>query len=661
MNNYWASASTDKIGSEIIKKFEEYQLYTQTSGMLTLWRKVYDQYYKPGWMLGGTQRTGEQGQYIVTCINDYKNLLDHLLTMVTQNRPALDPKATNTDMKSQSQTILSRGLLDYYLKEKDLEAEWTLALDFAIKYGEGFVLKEWDQKEGQITAEDPETGETQNEGDLVFSSFLPVDVARDVSLRDHKLNKWYITQSFRNKFDMAMRYPELAEKIVKLEDDDVNIYDLRVDVNYQVNSDLIKVYRLYHEKTPAMPEGRIVECLREDIITLDGPMPYKRNPLKRIIPKTIERTNFGYSSSFDMLPIQEQSDIIHSIIKTNQSTFGVQNILVPEGSNMGVREIKDGLNLLTYDPKLGKPEPLNLLYTPREIFEYAQTLSTKQETISGVNSVARGNPEATLKSASGSAMALIQSMAIQFANKLEQSATKVLEEIGTDILNDLRTFQKNERTAAIVGESNKIYMKDYTAEDLSEINRVTVDRGNALGKTVAGKLQIAQDLFEKGLIKTADQYYMVLATGKVEVATEGTEAEMLNIKSENEVLAKGEQVPVVVTDNHLQHIQEHKAVIAPPEARKDPNVLEQTLAHIQEHIAQLSNPMNSTLLSLLGQQPVPPPMPPAEQGGLPGPENLNAATQTAEGINMPLSPQNPMTGERPELAEGSAGRSVPLT
>ena len=33
--------------------------------------------------------------------------------------------------------------------------------------------------------------------------------------------------------------------------------------------------------------------------------------------------------------------------------------------------------------------------------------------------------------------------------------------------------------------------------------------------------------------------------------------------------------------------------------------------------------------------------------------------QTAEGVNMPLSPVNPATGERVALPEGSAGRSEP--
>ena len=656
---YWATEGIDKIGSGILGRFDDYQRFTLTTGLLDIWRNSYDTYYKPLWMAGKTKRAGKQDEYAVTCINHYKNLLEHLLTLVTQNRPALEPKATNTDQKSQSQTILSRGLLDYYLKEKTLEEHYVLGLDYAIKMGEGFIVKEWDAKEGAISFEDPDTGETQNEGDLVFSSAMAVDVARDCSVRDINKNKWWIVKRYENKFDMAERYPELADKIVNLGDDESdNIYSLRHNMLDAYDSDVVPVYRLYHSACPSLNRGRITEVMREDIITIDGPMPYKTNPVKRIIPKQIDGMNFGYSVAFDLLPIQEQSDVMHSIVTTNQRTFGVQNLQAPHGANIGVEELKEGLNLISYDHKLGKVEPLNLLATAPEIFNYIKDLSALMETISGINSVARGNPEASLKSASGSAMALVQSMAIQFANKLEQSATKVLEEIGTDIINDLRVFQKNERTAAIVGKSNQVYMSSYTADDFDLINRVTVDRGSALSKTVAGKLQIGQDLFEKGLIKTADQYFQILTTGKLEVAIEGAEAELLNIKSENEKLSEGINVQVVVTDNHIMHINEHKAVIAPPESREDPKVLQETLAHIQQHINALSDPLNANLLTLLGQQPLQqmapqPPMPPDQNTGMGQPPemNVNPIIEKAESINMPNAPTNPLTGEKAMLPQ----------
>ena len=51
------------------------------------------------------------------------------------------------------------------------------------------------------------------------------------------------------------------------------------------------------------------------------------------------------------------------------------------------------------------------------------------ETLSGVNSVARGNPEASLQS--GTALAMVQSQALQFMSGLQQSYIQLIEDVGT--------------------------------------------------------------------------------------------------------------------------------------------------------------------------------------------------------------------------------------
>lgn len=662
MNKYWATKPSDQIAGEIQKQFDNYQKYLRDSGMLALWRTSYNTYYKPAWHGGQINLAGEQGEFKTFCINHYKNLIKHVLTMITQDRPAFEPKATNTDVKSQAAVILSRGLLDYYVREKDLEKELKDVVEFALRYGEGFTIKEWDSNIGEDVQFDDETQTAIKEGDLVFRAVHPMDMARDVSLRSAKKNRWWIERTYVNKFDFAARFPEFADRITNMTCDVDDINELRSKSLVYAYQDLIEIYNLYHDKTDALPEGRIAQVVG-DIVLLDGPMPYNTSPVKRLIPETIDRTNFGYTLAFDMLPLQEAFDKMASTILTNNLSFGVQNVMIPHGSNIGVDELKDGLNLLSYDSKLGKPEPLNLTKTAPETYQFLSLLNQSLETISGVNSVARGNPEAGLKTSSGSAFALIQSMAIQFQNALEHSYAKHQEEIGTEIINDLKTFANSKRTAAIVGQHNEVYMKDYMTEDLEPINRVLVNVGSPLSKTHSGKLQMAEDLLGKGIIKNYDDYVQVMSTGSLDVAIEGIQAETLNIKSENERLAKGEKVPVIITDMHMVHINKHKDVAANPEARKNPELMKSLLAHIQEHINMLQDPTNASILMLLGQQPVPPPQtppqgPPQDGGGMPAqpqPEQDDIQAK-AESVQMPAAPTNPLTGEQVELASGSEGR-----
>ncbi len=202
-------------------------------------------------------------------------------------------------------------------------------------------------------------------------------------------------------------------------------------------------------------------------------------------------------------------------------------------------------------------------------------------------------------------------------------------------------------------------MKEFSGQDLSDISRVLVDMGNPLTNTVAGRVNLADNLQANGHITDPDQYIMVLTTGRYEPVVQGKQAEMLLIKAENEKLADGLTQRAVLTDQHMQHIQEHKVILASPEVRDDPNspVVQATLDHISQHIAILSNPDNATLLALLNQTPLQSAAPAPVQGTGDQLNATNPAVATAENIqqpNMPKPPANTAPGTADLINEQSA-------
>ncbi len=268
------------------------------------------------------------------------------------------------------------------------------------------------------------------------------------------------------------------------------------------------------------------------------------------------------------------------------------------------------------------------------------------ETISGVNATVRGNPESSLKS--GSALALVATQAIQFSQNFQQAYTQLLEDLGTATINLLKDFATSPRVAMIAGLSNSVYMQEFTGNDLSEINRVLVDMGNPLARTTAGRINLAESLIANGMIQTPEQYIQVLTTGRLEVAIEGTQAELLLIRAENEAIMRGEDVDAIITDLHAVHIREHKVLLASPQSRKNAQLVQATLNHIQEHI-DLMKSANKDILVMTGSQPLPPDQPqPAEQmqpGAAPLFDASNPVIQEAQKVNNPKMPQNPVTGQ----------------
>lgn len=664
---YFASKPTNEIGNELMERVEDYYRHVETTGRLRIWFKAYDMFYNAYFDGGEILVAGESGEFLLMTVNHFKNIILHMHNQTTSSRVAFEPRSANTDSKSQKQTVLAQNLLDYYLTEKRMSRYLKSANLSALLYGEGFVGLEWDTEAGDVVSyeknEEGEFDEAVHDGDIQYFHYTPNNVIRDYHCESFEKSPWVMVRRYVNKFELAAQYKEYEDEIKALSDDTSSPYRDRFGEEFRtdMDSDLVPLYIFYHKKTPTVPNGRMVKFLDADLVLNDSDLPYDEIPVYREVPEDMEGTTFGSTIAYDLMPIQAALNTLYSIILTNQKTFGVQCIATPRGSNIQHQALAEGLASIEYTvgPDGGKPEPLNLLSTPAEIFNHITNLEHQMEIISGVNSVVRGNPEASLQS--GAALALVHSTAIQFSQSLEQSYTELNQDVGTSTIQFLKTFATTKRVVAITGNANRSYLQEFTSDDISEISRVLVDPGNPLMRTTAGRVQIAESLLEKGLISRPEEYMMVIATGKVETMTEGETSELMNIRSENESLADNKPVQAILTDNHMSHILSHRAVLASPDSRQDPTIVESTLAHIQEHMNILMDPDNALLLQMLGQQPLPSgPQVATPQNPMVGAEMQEFQYGGPEGEarmpgmpNMPSLPgqQEPGTAYNPVLGE----------
>jgi hypothetical protein len=120
--------------------------------------------------------------------------------------------------------------------------------------------------------------------------------------------------------------------------------------------------------------------------------------------------------------------------------------------------------------------------------------------------VARGNPDPKQNLRSGNALALVQAQALQYISGLQQSYIQLIEDVGTNLITLLQDFATVPRIAQIAGKSNATSMKEFSGGDLNSINRVVVDAGNALAQTTAGRVEMASQLIQMGMIKTPEEY-----------------------------------------------------------------------------------------------------------------------------------------------------------
>lgn len=480
MEKYFATEDAEKLASTCLSKttsfYNALSVNNYLDNLVKMWRYYHGRFTSSGsGESHGISFLGEEGELVGLPVNHFRNIGQHMLNMITSSRPIMEARAVNTDYKSLSQTYLANGILDYYMKEKKLEEVIRRATEMAIVLGTGFIRMEWNATAGELYDFDPETGEKNFEGELEFTNLSPFDVVFDGTKEtwDHE---WLIVRSFQNKFNLMAKYPELANKISRMQTKN-HSSSYRLAIFSNDNTDDIPVYEFFHDRTEALPDGRYMLFLDDDLPLMDIPLPYRQIPVFRISAGEYMGTPYGYSPMFDLFPLQEAANSLYSTIMTNQSAFGVQNLFVQRGSDLDINSMEGALNILEGN---SKPEPLNLTSTPPEIFKFVEMLVQAMETISGVSSVTRGNPEASLKS--GTALALVQSMSLQFISGLQNNYVKLIEDIGTGLINILKDYAKTPKTIALVGKNNRSLLKQFTGDEIGAINRVMVSVGNPLSR-----------------------------------------------------------------------------------------------------------------------------------------------------------------------------------
>lgn len=654
---YWASEpDTLALVSQLSQKVSDFDRHIDMSGRWLTARDLYYNYYLVNESSYTFPTYGADGFKRLN-INHFRSILKHLLSLVTAQRVVPEPIATNTDYKSQAQVNFCKNILRYLNKEKKMDAQFQEATETALLLGAAYIAREWDAKTGDAYATDPVTGMAKQKGDVVTGVYNWLDVIFDFAEGSYEAGNWTILRKYVNRWDLISKFPQHADTIKAMSvAPEVKRHRLGHIIN-ELNPDLIPLYTFYHKKTAALPNGRTTLFLDSNTCLFDGALPYKRVPVGRIAADAQIDTPFAYSISMDLLPIQKVYNALCSAVCTNQAAFGVQNILIPREAAISLTQLTEGLNAIYYDPALtngAKPEALNLLMNKQEVFEWIDYLEKKMAQISGVNETIQGQPEANLKS--GTALAFVASQALTFISPLSRSYHDLISDTWTGVLDILKEYATTPRMILISGVSNKAEAREFVGKDVEDIDRVIVEDGNPLTQTLAGRIQVAQDLVQAGLA-TKEEYLNVLMTGQLEPVYQYENAQVMRIKEENEQLQKGQPVKAMSTDNHPLDIREHMVLLNSPEVRNDPDPNNPIKLAVTQHVLEHMNMwtmLDPRLGAALGIPPAPPPpmmagmpgaMPPAAPGANTGKENPAGAKTPG----IPGMAANPQPGASPMI------------
>lgn len=726
---YFPTLSGKELADALWEKKRQYERFVDESGLLALWRKMHFRYFGIDPFTGLSDkevaRTGDKGEVHNLHINHLRADITIWLNLASSQRNEVEPETDRDDYEGELEAQRAKCVIQHWRNKAGLETALSTRTEFAGVYGLGYLLQLWNPNRGEdVPLPDaelpvppmdappppmdggmadqppPEMGTepitepilatTKKKGAVEAFALHPLDVFIDID-QTKPVNDWHIARIWRNKFDLIADYAGadagLAEKILNTpppRDNEAllsrpfdNFSSARRLTEHAKESDLLATYYFFHEDRPSCPGGKQAVFLPGGTILFEAALKptYERPPINRLAPAEWHESPFGYSPAFGLLAPQEASNSMTTIALTNARTFGLGVIISPKGSDVDDNAIAQGLMLIEYTPGLEPPRALQMPRTAQEDIIFARSLVDSMGGVIGVNSVVRGNPEASLKS--GSALALVQATAVQFSSDFQGAIIIASEAVHLDTIKISSQNMEEEYQLDISGAQLAPLIKPFTGSHISRIVRVRVPTVSPMLKTLAGRVQIADTILERfpGALPLGD-YFRLLQTGNIDPMLRPQAQRERNLDRENEMLAAGRVPTALITDQHRVHYMKHLDVLENPHMREsqDPEaeaVRKAVLAHCDEHKQFLSQMTVQfpELLELTNQMPLqaalPPPMPGAAPGGPPGdgphgqpkghaplPKNASLGMPQPPGAaqqpHQPNMPVNPATGERAE-------------
>jgi len=497
----------------------------------------------------------------------------------------------------------------------------------------GFMFVRWRTDKGAFFTKDM-IGASHFKGDVAISVPTVWDVNFDPQIPNPKDWQWVQVREIHNRWDLIAQFPKLKQELLALP----SVRQQQGWFNIQASmcpsdDDNVYIWNAFHKSSPALPEGRFIAYGSSTCILYDDINIYGELPVYVSRPEAIPNTGLGYPFYSNLLPLQEMYDTCLSSIATNNSSFGVQNIIAPRGSGINTQAIL-GMNWISYTPQPGvpnggKPEALQLTQSAPETYKFSEMLKGLMMEISQVNSALRGDPPPQVSS--GTAIATLTATAYETINSTAKSSRQMLHEAVLGAINCYRRFASVPRSLN-TSTGGQSYSREFEGKDLDPVKGIELQEVNPLMNTLPGRVEIAKDLINMGAVTNTKGYFAILGGAPPEELYKNELSQEDLVNNENESLIKGEEIVAVNIDDHAYHIMMHSIPLNDPKVRLDKNLSGRFLKHIAEH-NQLAHEMDPFFAAMVqtGKMPQggpPPHMPPP---GMEVPQRPQRAPQEPPG------------------------------
>jgi hypothetical protein len=677
LEQYWPARPSDELWKTLEAKKEEFHQALNRRGFFALYRLVYSMYFGIGgtsgsmpfdWSTQTMSFAGDDGELVELNINELRGFYDQVTNMVTKTRPAFQAQATNTDYRTFSQLSASDITVKYLYEQVYGEKKEKAVVEREVRYGKAYTHLEWDPDAGrdvevptQIdTPMGPIAGppELEKSGEICLSALYPWDVICEPYRSEVDGHNWRLVKKPNmSKWEAVARWPKLAKRIndSSMLGDKWESMKPGYDPASKESADSCSVHIFYHARTPALRKGRHVIFIN-DIAVYDEELPFDEIPVYPLMTCELDRTSFGTSEMWNIIPPEQMMNQVLSDMATNIDAFGRPPLALVEGTDIDLDSLANGQTVLFIPANTQTPETVKFPSIPDISPRLVEMMRHLKQSASGVNAVYRGDTSSNITS--GAHAALYAQTAVENQNPRQTEVDLHREKVANGILKALKRFAKHPQIVSIAGVDERAYLQEFGPDDWDPVQRITMKVAHPALRTIAGRLQIVELLrdWPGQPLKDPQRIIDLISSGQMKPLTDPMRVQELSVRWENERLAEGPEVtetqeldpntgepfttqdvpsvPVNACDNVATHLIGHLEVVYSPAARANPAILKAALAHIRKHldVARKGDPFLATVLG----NPAPPGVdnPSGEPGNNgSGPDNeavKNAAKVTAD-------------------------------
>lgn len=499
-------------------------------------------------------------------LNIINPIVEAHLARITSSRAKVSVLPVHkNEYKDLSAAKTAEKLVEMSFRDRKINDKLEDVARCMLVCGHAYILAEWNQEIGPAMPEleeelpviDEDTGEpvVDEEGNpiIIRPDYKIGDVDYRVLTPDQVLEQpgkrwedkdWIIRVETEDVYKLREMYPTVAL--------DIKPGDFHPSLSLEHRLWRVRdsetqtpVIYMYHKATKTFPEGRLIICT-PDVVLENTSLPFPSLnkasllPLARVtdtcppgfelpIPLTVMQSGKAYQRLFNN---------INSNITRNMS-LNVPKWIVHSGSGVRLAHLNNASNIVQYKgsvrPTLDSPPS-----TPTEFFAYRESIRGELEQVTGASHIFNQPPANTragvmLEHQEEQEFRRSEPL-IRHMNDLQSEMAKIALSIMSDKYDD-----SDERVLKLMGPGGSGKFIRFLASDLQGPFDVKYERTSALPESKQGRLNMALQLFNAGLMDKQQFKAVVGYSSDPSLGTAETKAYEKQLL-ENDLMMRGHQV-----------------------------------------------------------------------------------------------------------------------